>query len=116
AEAARCGLADRFTFVDDARSPDRYGADVLFLPMRAAADPDAVEDVDQALVAGARVVAADAAALPQPEAERVPDLDLEPAATSLAAALERGRTPGLESEVDGEVWVGRLLELLAGAG
>lgn len=89
AEAQRCGLDGRVTYVPDGVQDDRFCGDVVLLPCRVA-DPSR-PDVDEVLVTGTQIVASNASQLLGPGITPVVDLDAEAAGEALARCLVADR-------------------------
>lgn len=106
AEAARCGLADRFHLLPDCSEPARWCGDATFLPYRVPAAP---LDLRRAAVADQTVVTFEPATEAGPWIVEVPFLDLEAAAAALDAALEP-RAGSWAEGVAADAWAARFVD------
>jgi hypothetical protein len=89
AEAQRCGLDSRVTYVPEGDDDDRFCGDVVLLPCRVV-DPTRPH-IDEVLVTGTQIVASNASQLVGPGVTQVVDLDAEAAGDALARCLAAER-------------------------
>lgn len=116
AEARRCGVAHRFHVQASDQVDHRLGGDVAFLPYREPTDVRHQELLTY-VAAGLHVVGFSPWAVPDPALQEVPFLDLDGAASALAAALRGSREERLaqaHARLDLVDWVDELLAATAG--
>jgi hypothetical protein len=109
-EAARCGLADRFSHRPRGGIDAQSCGDVVLLPYRSAVDP---ADLAPALVSGAGLVTFRSTAPLGPGVVRVDELDVEAAAAAVADALvaDRADRTDLTAHLTPEPLADRLVSL-----
>lgn len=90
-EARRCGLGDRFHHRSENDIEGHMCGDGVFLPYRSAGSDTELEDLLEIACSGSLVVTFEASPADDPLIRRIANLDLEPAAATMAEGLEADR-------------------------